>query len=164
MITIHHITCRQATEKDAALLAQIHVETWKHSYRNYVPQEVLDDRKVTKERLEKMKNDIRQGLVFVVSIDDRPAGFLTLASGFGEEAKIAAFYIAPAYQRQGLGGKLLDFVLEKLKHNGGKKVFLWTMKDFPASNSFYRKAGGKATGEEQEWKYGIKVMKFEFFL
>lgn len=164
MNTIHHITCCQATEKDAALLAQIHVETWKHSYRNYVPQEVLDDRKVTKERLEKMKNDIRQGLVFVVSIDDRPAGFLTLASGFGEEAKIAAFYIAPAYQRQGLGGKLLDFVLEKLKHNGGKKVFLWTMKDFPASNSFYRKAGGKATGEEQEWKYGIKVMKFEFFL
>lgn len=164
MNTIPHITCRQATEKDAALLAQIHVEAWKHSYRNYVPQEVLNDRKVTKERLEKMKSDIRQGLVFVVSADNRPAGFLALAPGLGEEAEIAVFYIAPAYQRQGLGGKLLHFVLEKLKHNGCKKVFLWTMKDFPASNSFYRKAGGKATGEEQEWKYGLKVMKFEFFL
>ena len=130
----------------------------------YVPQEVLNDRKVTKERLEKMKSDIRQGLVFVVSADNRPAGFLALAPGLGEEAEIAVFYIAPAYQRQGLGGKLLHFVLEKLKYNDCKKVFLWTMKDFPASNSFYRKAGGKATGEEQEWKYGLKVMKFEFFL
>lgn len=129
--------------QDAALLAQIHVEAWKHSYRNYVPQEVLNDRKVTTERLEKMKNDIRQGLVFVVSANNWPAGFLALAPGFGEEAEIAVFYIAPAYQRQGLGGKLLDFVLKKLKHNGCKKVFLWTMKDFPPPILFTKKRAAK---------------------
>ena len=65
MNAVYHITCRPDEEKDTALLAQIHIEAWKHSYRNYVPQEVLNDRKVTAERLEKMKNDIRSGLFFL---------------------------------------------------------------------------------------------------
>ncbi len=96
MNAVYHITCRPAAEKDTALLEQIHIEAWKHSYRNYVPQEVLNDRKVTEERLKKMKNDIRSGLVFVVSANELPVGFLTPAPFFGEEAEIAVFYIAPA--------------------------------------------------------------------
>lgn len=156
--------CRKAEEKDADDVAWIHNRTWLTSYYNLIPQEVLHQKMTDKTGIDKERQRINRGLAYVIETENEIVGFLTLGDTIAEETEIAIFYVLQEYQDMGIGSRLLKFVLEDLKNNGCKKVFLWTLKDFLPSNKFYTKHGAILTGEEKDWKYGLKIVKYEFNL
>lgn len=147
---------RKAEEKDADDVAWIHNRTWLTSYYNLIPQEVLHQKMTDKTGIDKERQRINRGLAYVIETENEIVGFLTLGDTIAEETEIAIFYVLQEYQDMGIGSRLLKFVLEDLKNNGCKKVFLWTLKDFLPSNKFYTKHGAILTGEEKDMEIRLE--------
>ena len=50
------ITIRKAITVDAFELKKLHIKTYQISYRNYIPDDYLDNLQITKENVDKNKN------------------------------------------------------------------------------------------------------------
>jgi len=155
---------RLAKPEEARKIAEINIETWKVSYRGYIPDEILDTRAITEDSIKTRLDAISKNNIFVAEFNGEVVGYASITRNTETEAEIATFYILPQYQRLGIGGILLKEVLKNLKELNFKKVVIWTMKNFEQSNNFYKKYGGFPTGNVKEWRYDIDVVEFIFNL
>ena len=148
---VNVLLIRKATLRDVEKIVQIHVTTWKISYRGYIKDSILDSSHfdVSEKRIEKMKIPVEKGLVFVVEDAGEIKGFLGLDDFKIPLAEIKVFYISPQSQHKGYGKKLLDTVKADLKSQGVQKINLFTLKNYPVSNQFYQKQGFCQTGREE---------------
>ena len=146
---------RKATLNDVEQIVQVHVQTWKVSYRGYIKDAILDSGayEVSEKRITKMKAPVEKGLVFVAEEKGMVKGFIGLNEFEGNCAEIKVFYVLPDCQRNGFGKALLFYVKEFLKSQGVKKINLFTLENYPISNHFYQKHGFKLTENRQylEW-------------
>ena len=108
---------RRATLNDVEQIVQVHVQTWKVSYREYVKDSILDSGsyEVSEKRIAKMKVPVEKGLVFVAEEEGMVKGFVGLNEFEGNCAEIKVFYVLPDCQRNGFGKDLLFYVKEFLK-------------------------------------------------
>ncbi|MDD2839712.1 MAG: GNAT family N-acetyltransferase [Rickettsiales bacterium] len=159
-----NVIVRLAKIEEARVISEINMNTWKGSYRGYIPNDVLDTRNITENMLQNRLDDISNKNIFVAEVDKKIIGYTSIKRHTKMEVEIGSFYILPEYQRLGIGGILLKEVLINLKNNGYKKVIVWTMKNFEKSNNFYKKYGGILTGNTKKWNYNIDVIEFIFTL
>lgn len=68
---------RKATLKDVSKIVEIHVNTWRTSYRGYISDELLDSPyfEISEKRIQKMKTLVESGLVFVIEEAGGVVGF-----------------------------------------------------------------------------------------
>ncbi len=146
---------RPATLDDVEKIVQIHVTTWKISYRGYIKDSILDSSHfdVSEKRIEKMKIPVEKGLVYVAEEEGQIRGFIGLADFDKTNAEIKVFYVDPFEQRKGCGQLLFLYVKDYLKSQGVQHINLFTLENYPISNQFYQKQGLKLTGTRQyiEW-------------
>lgn len=159
-----NLIIRLAKPEEARKINEINIETWKVSYRGYVPDEILDTRAITEDGIKIRLDNISKNNVFIAEFNSEIVGYASINRNTEIEAEIATFYILPQYQRLGIGGNLLKEILKNLKEFNYKKVIVWTMKDFEQSNNFYKKYGGILTENIKKWKYDIDVVEFVFIL
>lgn len=77
---------------------------------------------------------------FLVKVEGENAGYLCMWSLF-DEAHILDFAIDPQFRRKGLGEKVILNVIERIKENKIKKIFLEVRASNEAAKSLYKKVG-----------------------
>src|SRR4051794_20305404 len=63
---------------------------------------------------------------------------------------LRTLYVIPTAQRQGVGGALMDFAIERLKASGVRTAKLWTLEANARARSFYERRGWRLTDESRK--------------
>jgi len=139
---------RKAVGEDAPAIARVHVDSWRTTYRDIVPEEHLA-RLSYEERENLWKRviaDPRQ-FTFVAEERGRIVGFANGGRNRGPEADYAgelyAVYLLQAHQQRGTGRRLSAAIAREFVKAGMNSMIVWVLKDNPACE-FYRRLGAKA--------------------
>ncbi len=153
---VRRLLIRAATVDDAEALETLRVTTWRISYPGIVPDTFLDRLEVTQARVERWREGARNTdtsrLVAIVGTE--LIGF-SAAGGTRDEApdlltvgEIYAMYVAPPWQRRGVGTELIARSTEVLRNRGYAPAILWTLREGVATRAFYEASGWAFDGTE----------------
>jgi len=149
------ITIREATVEDARAIAEVHVATWQTSYSGILPPDVLaglsaESRAAMWE--EGLSQPRGNNFLFVAENNaDEVIGFVgggkanELIKGFKGEIRV--IYILEAYQRKGIGRKLIQVSIARLLEEGITSMLVWAFKDSPYRR-VYEKLGGEIIADK----------------
>ena len=141
------IRIRKAVPYDAKGIAKVHVESWKSTYINIVPEDFLNNLSYEK-RADYWFSVIPDGGVYVAEDDNNQiVGF---ASGGKERSgdysnyngEIYAIYILKEYQGGGIGKLLIEPIVKELTSQGVFTMLVLVLEDNP-SRHFYEKLGAR---------------------
>src|SRR5699024_1633265 len=138
---------RKATEQDAAGIAKVHIDSWRTTYKNIVPDVFLDSLDYD-ERVKRWERNMGDGNVYnAETVEGKIVGFYS--GGKEREGKYDAYdgelyaiYIVEEYQGNGVGKKLVKPVVDELVQIGCSSMLVWVLKDNDAKY-FYEKLGGQ---------------------
>ncbi len=148
---------RRAGESDLRGIAQVHVDTWKATYRGIVPDEFLDNLSYadSEARLRRYLEKIASGngdYMYVAGSDEGQV--VGIASGGKSRtnqaplsAEVKAVYVLPSHQRQGLGKRLIHELVTNLARDGFSSVVICVLKENTSARRFYEAVGGQIAGE-----------------
>ena len=138
---------RPATLEDAPGISDVHVATWRTTYRGLLPDDFLAS--LSEEHYtERWRRVIGEGSsrVFVVDVPEGVAGF---ASGGRERAgengfagELYALYVLDGAQRQGHGRELVRAVAGALQEMQMPDMIVWVLQDNAPARHFYERLGG----------------------
>ncbi|MEK4520732.1 GNAT family N-acetyltransferase [Psychrobacillus sp. FSL W7-1457] len=141
------IYIRKAVPYDAKGITKVHVESWKSTYVNIVPEEFLNNLSFER-RADYWFSVIPDGGVYVA--EDENNQIVGFASGGKERSgdysnyngEIYAIYILKEYQGIGIGKLLIDSIVKELTNQGVFTMLVLVLEDNP-SRHFYEKLGAK---------------------
>ncbi|WP_419881655.1 N-acetyltransferase family protein [Peribacillus sp. B-H-3] len=138
---------RKAELTDAKEIAKVHVNSWKTTYADIIPDEYLNN--LVYEGREKLwKENIPNSEVFVAENEEgKIVGF---SSGGKEKygkypdytGELYAIYILKEYQGNGLGKLLVKAIIEEMQQNNFSSMIVLVLAD-NSSRLFYETLGGK---------------------
>lgn len=155
------IKIRKANLSDTKGIAKVHVESWKTTYANIVPDEYLN--KLTYESREQIWiNSIPNGGVYVA--ENNEGEIVGFSSGGKErsgdydgfDGELYAIYILKEYQGQGIGRALVQPIMDELIGMGLNSMLVLVLRD-NASCLFYEALGGKKIDEIEVQIAGKKL-------
>jgi GNAT superfamily N-acetyltransferase len=165
-------TIGPATERAAAGIAKVYVDTWRSTYAALLPHRVLlgmSYERQTREWSWVIRNHAEAQPVIVAAEanlgvvgfssfglarpSDRPAGGCFAGEGDANVGEIYTLYVRPEFQERGIGRRLLAAAFATMVDKGYGCSFLWVLRDNP-SRYFYERAGGKAVAERRERLWG----------
>ena len=141
------ISIREAVETDAENISRVDLESRRLAYRNILPESYLsklslpENQKVWENRLQEMGR-------FILVAEEEKALIGYIYAGRAEkeqsgyEGEVYAIYLLPAYQRTGVGSRLLRSASERLSSAGINSLLIWVLAANPATK-FYEALGGE---------------------
>lgn len=146
---IGSLLIREATVADAASIARVRIDTWKSAYAGIIPAEHLASlsHEEYAQRLQERINSIQpEQFLLVAETQGEIVGF---AYGGPERSgddvyrgEIYALYVLPAYQRRGIGRKLVGASARRLRQAGMSNLLIWALAANPF-RQFYEAVGGQ---------------------
>lgn len=142
-----YFTIRKADLRDTQEIAKVHVESWKTTYADIVPDEYLQN--LTYESREQIWiNSIPNGGVFVA--ENKEGNIVGFSSGgkersgkySGFDGELYAIYILKEFQGQGIGKALVKPIIEEILEMGFNSILVLVLKD-NSSRLFYEAIGGE---------------------
>ena len=135
---------REWVEGDLEAVRDITWRTWLDAYSSFIPQDDLRsyfDLHYSTESLRLLARnpDVRG---FICIVDERPAG--VLRSFFDREKGrfyVSSLYILPAYQRSGIGSRLMAMAEEQATTLGHTEIWLGVMTQNLPALDWYRRHG-----------------------
>ena len=147
---------RPAVVHDARAIAEVHVESWKITYRGIFPDDLLDGLSV--EKRESFWRDLLAheppSAITMVGCDASGSvvGFVSAGKErtgqLGCDGEIYAIYLHREAQRKGLGALLVRQLVHELVARGFGSMSVWVLALNP-SRRFYERLGGKVVGEQE---------------
>jgi GNAT superfamily N-acetyltransferase len=142
-------TIRAATPEDARPVAEVHVASWRHTYRGVLPDEYLD--RLSVDDREAMwlgafaDPDPKSGAL-VAEANGRVVGFASFGPSRDEDApggtgEVPAIYVEPAALGAGVGRGLFEAVTLILRDAGFARATLWVLEANASARRFYEMAG-----------------------
>lgn len=162
---------RKARLKDASAIAQVHVDSWQTTYRGILPNDYIQ-----KQSYKKRENSWKKGLVlstqentdYFVFVAENSAGKIIGFIDGGlfrnnsiHKGEIYALYILDAYQRQGIGRKLVQKIAFQFNRLDLNSILVWVLADNPATK-FYQALGGKQVAQKTVDLNGIKFEEIAY--
>lgn len=91
--------------------------------------------------------EIEESIVLMIRVDGQVVGFISYYFQSGTRVYISEVQVEPAFQRKGIGGYALDYVIRELPD-----VEVFELHTHPESSAqhLYSRIGFKATGEVSE--------------
>ena len=77
----------------------------------------------------------------VAKLSGRVTGYILGYAKSNKSGLIKTLAVNKRYRRQGIGRKLVNFTVQRLKQKGLKKIVLHIRKENQTANSFYKKVG-----------------------
>jgi ribosomal protein S18 acetylase RimI-like enzyme len=146
---------RDAGLADAAVIAQIRVDSWRVAYAGLMPEEFLAGLSVEegKANWSRALSSIQPDrAVLVVEQDGTPCGFAAFGPSRGGdpvEGEIFAIYLRPEAWRRGLGAGLMSAAVGRLTEIGYRAAILWVLDSNDRARRFYEAMGWAGTREEK---------------
>lgn len=157
---------RRAIAGDERGMAEVHVRSWRTTYRGIVSDEYLKSLKI-EEREELWKKGVFHTKAFVA---EEERGIVGFANGGqersgdypGYDGELYAIYLLKECQGLGAGRELVRQVSKALYHAGFRSLLVRVLRNNPSSH-FYEALGGVRLGAEnieiggdlhEEWVYG----------
>jgi GNAT superfamily N-acetyltransferase len=136
---------RVATAKDAAPIAQIHVDTWRVAYRGLLPEDEI--RKLSVEQRRAFwESELAKPGPRKVDVAEDGAGVIGFCSygptrdhDAGAAAEIYAVYVHPDQWRRGAGRLLCERALQAAAERGHESMTLWVVKGNERACRFYER-------------------------
>ncbi len=167
------IHVREARKDDVRAIARVHVETWRHTYKDILPGDALA--KLTFEEREAMwrksMGDPMPGtnrIALVAVLARKVVGFCTAGREQHDDpflrGEVFTLYVDPAHQGRGAGQELLAEAFARLMEAALVPVVVWVLKENPA-RAFYDRMGGVPVREKREVVMGREVdeIAYAFF-
>lgn len=127
---------------DRLAISKIYEESWKHAYKEIIPQEYLNS--IPEGRWSK-NFDIPGWKTLVCIVDGKYIGTSSFCKSrfeqFPDYGEIISIYFLPEYMRKGYGKKLLEASILELNKLGFDELFLWVLDDNIAAKKFYEHLG-----------------------
>jgi GNAT superfamily N-acetyltransferase len=153
------VTVRAARFDDATAIAAVRVESWRTTYRGTFPDAYLDGMRI-EDSADMWKRVLsvnsKSTSVFVAERNGLVVGF---AAGkaleeprFDADAELAAIYLLPDAQRQGVGKRLLKGVAEAHEAKGASGLLTWVLTGNKPARQFYEQLGAELL-TEQSYKW-----------
>ncbi|MEP7063481.1 MAG: GNAT family N-acetyltransferase [Betaproteobacteria bacterium] len=149
------VRIRRATVDDAVAIARVRVESWRTTYRGMIPQSYLDSMTVEASATLWDKSLSAQSARSQVFVAEDAEGVLGFAAGvvlpeakLGFDADLAAVYLRPAYQRLGLGSKLVGVTAAALLAQKAQSMVVWVIAANKAARDFYLALGAALVVEQ----------------
>ena len=121
-------------------------DNWKNVYTGIV-NPLLLSKDGCAERMRQLKLEFvtHRLLEYVWEEDDRVSAMLSIGdtadTDLAEVFEIWRIYVVAQFQKKGIGKSLFDFVQQKAKKQGYKRIVIWAFKDNHRTISFYQKNG-----------------------
>jgi GNAT superfamily N-acetyltransferase len=142
---------RQARPGDAAGITRVHVQSWQTTYRGIIPDDYLDSIPAEQWQARWLRDLSEPGTnEFTYVAENELTGEIAAFVWGGPErhhdplysGELYAIYILDAYQRQGLGRRLIQALVRSLLDVGISSLLLWVI-DANPGRYFYEALGGK---------------------
>jgi ribosomal protein S18 acetylase RimI-like enzyme len=168
------VVFRTATVDDAAMLASMHVASWRETYVGMLPDAMLaalsvDRRTAMWEQILREAAAPGSTIVHLAVIDGKLAGFGSCGGQRNENLKlkgfngeIGAIYVLQAFQRRGLGSRLLRTMASDLVSRTFTAASLWVLKDNAVARRFYERYGGRVIGEREDRRGDIVLAELAY--
>ncbi|WP_222619418.1 GNAT family N-acetyltransferase [Undibacterium hunanense] len=170
--SIKEVSLRRATVDDAEAIAAVRVESWQATYRGMVPDSYLDDMRVEdsmlkwRQILQAMSQAQDRICVYVAESEGHIIGF---ASGMmlpepklGMQAELTAVYLRPAWQRSGIGRRMVQKVARTLQAQGAESLLVWAISGNSIARNFYEELGGVLLIEQAFSWDGMDLMEVSY--
>ncbi|MGI6578277.1 MAG: GNAT family N-acetyltransferase [Eubacteriales bacterium] len=150
---------RWMNDNEIEEISRIYALSWKHAYRDIVPQHYLDA--LSEDRwVPILKRSNFRALVMLD--DDKYIGTSSFGSGRDSDlpgwGEIVSIYLHPDYIGKGYGSKLMQAALDELKDSGYDGAFLWVLRDNVKARDFYERQGFVESGDEKPIAIGGKQL------
>jgi ribosomal protein S18 acetylase RimI-like enzyme len=156
------IRIRQATAADATGIARVDVETWRSAYAGLLPNATLVGMSVRR-RAATWSGLLLRGAGDTIVAADPQAGIVGFGTcgrrrerGSDLAGEIFTLYVAPDFQGEGLGRRLLLGLFARLLGVNLPSAIVWVLRDNP-SRFFYERLGGRLVGRRVLDVGGAKV-------
>lgn len=162
---------RAARESDAADVARIQVDCWRHGYTGLVPDAVLAEL-TSDDALGRWREQWAEAVgkpptsrhrVLVATHDRAAVGFASVGPGSdadrwpATDAELYELRVAPGLTRQGHGGRLLNAVADTLAEDRFTEVSAWVLEADTDMRRFLETAGWAADGARGELDMGVRI-------
>ena len=141
---------RDAVPADAAVIAELHAENWRLTYRGILPDAYLDG-PVGTERFqlwtERLALPQSQRPFTAVAECDRPVGFVCVLRENDPQWGLCLdnLHVLPAFRSQGLGRVLFAEAAKwTIRTAPGLPLYLWVFEANRRAAEFYERLGGRA--------------------
>jgi ribosomal protein S18 acetylase RimI-like enzyme len=158
------VSIRKATLADVDGIACVHVQAWRESYRDLMPQAALDGLSVERRTAQwrgTLSDPSSPTSVYVAVQDGTVCGFGSGGkvrwTGLATEAEISALYLLDAIKRRGVGRRLFRALIRRLAAQGFKSAGLWVLAEHAPARGFYEAMGGRP-GERRIERRGELVL------
>lgn len=145
-----------AGPSDAEALAEVHVTSWRETYRGLLPDAYLDrmsvpahTRRWRRALLSPSPHDVTLAAADRLGLVGYAAGGPSRYQVEGE-AEIATLYVLRRAQRQGLGRRLIADTARVLAANGARSLMISVLRDNLPARTFYERLGGVADAPRPE--------------
>ncbi|WP_293130990.1 GNAT family N-acetyltransferase [Microcoleus sp. bin38.metabat.b11b12b14.051] len=161
---------REANIADAPAIAVVNVDTWRTAYRKIVPADYLANISYEKRESnwQEILSNVKNTGDFVCVAENDSGQIVGFAAGGCErtgkyvyQGELFAIYILEAYQRQGIGRKLVRAVATKLAAASLNSLMVWVLGDNSACR-FYEFLGGKKVEEQQTRRAGTALKEIAY--
>jgi predicted N-acetyltransferase YhbS len=149
-------TIRLATPDDAPAIAQVHVASWRTTYRGIFPQDLLDrlsveDRATSWHAL--LANPPARSITLVACDEaGQVVGFVSggaeRTGSLGCDGELQGIYLLEGAQRRGLGTQLTRRLARELHTLGFHSMAVWVLARNPF-RKFYEALGAQVIAEHQ---------------
>lgn len=150
---------RDATPEDAAGIARMHVDAWRAGYAHILPADALAALSVPQRTaswaraLTKQASEDTGQWTLVADSEGEIVGFASGGPNRAPEpagaSELYGLYVAPSHWERGVGSRLIEASLERLREGGDELAVLWVLEDNERARRFYRRRGWSPDGGRQ---------------
>lgn len=156
------VEIRDAQSEDLRAVQRVARTTWDHTYRDSIPERVREEFVSRAYSTESLRLRMRSNVFLVALQDSDMVGFADFRPFSRTEVELAAIYVLPEMQVQGIGGRLLAAGLARFA--AGTRFVLRVERDNAPALRFYEARGFRSTGEFEEELFGHEFHDVEMVL
>lgn len=157
------IFIRRVKKEDIEQIVDINIKDWKKQYKGIIDDDILDNLNKD-EKINKWKKHYDIGNVIVAEQDEVVVGYCRYDDNLHYEnndidSEIIALYVDYDKIGNGIGSKIVEYVMNDLKRKNKNKMIIWCLEKNQKSRKFYEKMGGKLINNEKYFEVEGKKYK-----
>jgi ribosomal protein S18 acetylase RimI-like enzyme len=156
------VEIRDAGVDDVREIQRVARRTWDHTYRESIPESVRAQFVSQAYSADSLRRRMESNVFLVATEGEEILGFADFRRLSGTEAELAAIYVLPEMQGQGIGARLLEAGIGRFPPR--TRFVLRVEQDNMQAQRFYEAHGFRRTGEHAEEFYGHVVHEVEMIL